>query len=411
MQSLLNFIKRILPASLLKQIRPLGHGFLAYLGAIIYGFPSKKMIVVGITGTAGKSTTTRFLASILNAAGKKTGYITTVNFFDGDKDFMNKHGMSMPGRFLLQKELKQILKNHCDFAIIECTSEGLFQNRHNGIDFDVAVVTNLAEAHLDSHGGFENYKKAKGKLFQALEKSARKPFFLKKMIVVSSEDKNKDYFLSFRADQKIEVKFDRDVEINLAGDFNKKNALMAIIIAEALGVTNPEIHQKGLSAVTEIPGRMQEIKNQRGIKIFLDYAPEPVAMKNALEAINALPHNKLIHVFGSTGGHRDVSKRFEFGKISAELSDTIVVTNDDVYDSDPEKIAADVQTGINQSTDKKVSDVIVLLDRREAIKKAISMAQPNDMVLITGKGSEQFLVLPGNQRIEWDEKKVIEEAL
>ncbi|MDB4939709.1 MAG: UDP-N-acetylmuramyl tripeptide synthetase [Candidatus Doudnabacteria bacterium] len=411
MQTFLNLLKKILPEEFVKRIRPVGHGFLAYLGAVIYGFPSRKLIVVGITGTAGKSTTTRFLASILNAAGKKTGYITTVNFFDGRNDVLNKHGMSMPGRFLLQKELKQMLQNDCKYAIIECTSEGLAQNRHAGIDFDLAVVTNLAEAHLDSHGGFENYKKAKGKLFAALEQSYVKPFFKTKVILVNAADANKEYFLSFKADQKIEINLDREVKINLVGDFNKNNAIMAMSIAEALGVTDLEIHKNALAAVSEIPGRMQSIANDKGLKIFLDYAPEPVAMENVLKAISLIEHKKIIHVFGSTGGHRDVAKRFEFGKISAAYSDKIIITNDDVYDSDPVKIVEDIMSGIKQSEHKKVSEIIVILDRKDAIKRALQIAQSNDIVLITGKGSEQFLILPGNQRIEWDEKKVIEQAL
>lgn len=411
MRLILDFIKRILPESALKQIRPIGHGFLAYLGAMIYGFPSRKMIVVGITGTAGKSTTTRFLASILNAAGKKTGYITTVNFFDGTQDFVNKHGMSMPGRFLLQQELAQMLKNGCQIAIVECTSEGLAQNRHLGIDFDVAAITNLAEAHLDSHGGFENYKKAKGKLFGALARSAKKSFFSNKIIVVSSEDKNKNFFLNFKADKKIEVVFNRDVQINLEGEFNKRNAIFASVIAEQLGVTDKTIQQRGLLFVNEIPGRMQSIPNSKGIKIFLDYAPEPIAMENALRAVKLIPHKRVIHVFGSTGGHRDVSKRFEFGRISAQAADIIIITNDDVYDSDPEQIARDIQTGISQTQPRTVSEVAVILDRKEAIRKAVEIAQPEDIILITGKGSEQFLVLPGNQRIPWDEKSVIEELI
>ncbi|GAC1571587.1 MAG: UDP-N-acetylmuramoyl-L-alanyl-D-glutamate--2,6-diaminopimelate ligase [Candidatus Doudnabacteria bacterium] len=411
MSLVLGTIKKILPEAALKKIRPIGHGFLAYLGAMAYGFPAKKMIVVGITGTAGKSTTTRFLASILNEAGKKTGYITTVNFFDGNNDFMNRHGMSMPGRFLLQEELSAMLKNKCEIAIVECTSEGLFQNRHKGIDFDIAAITNLSEAHLDSHGGFENYKKAKGKLFEALEKSTYKNFFQKKVILVSAEDRSKNFFLGFKADKKIEVKFDQSIKINLQGEFNEKNAIFAAAIADELGVTDKAIQQKGLLKVHQIPGRMQQINNSKGIKIFLDYAPEPVAMENALQAAKAVTENKIIHVFGSTGGHRDVSKRFEFGKISGKISDTIVITNDDVYDSNPQQIAKDIQQGISRALPKKVSEVLVVLDRKEAIKTAIDLAQPGDTVIITGKGSEQFLVLPGNKRIVWDENKIIEAAL
>jgi UDP-N-acetylmuramyl tripeptide synthase len=134
-------------------------------------------------------------------------------------------------------------------------------------------------------------------------------------------------------------------------------------------------------------------------------------MENSLRALNALPHNKIIHVFGSTGGHRDVRKRFEFGQISASLADTIIITNDDVYDSDPAEIARNVEQGISESPTKKVSDVMTVLDRRSAIAKALSIAQANDIVIITGKGSEQFLVLPGDKRIPWDEPTIVKEEL
>ena len=201
---------------------------------------------------------------------------------------------------------------------------------------------------------------------------------------------------------------DVNFKINIPGEFNLRNAHFATAIAAELGVSFEESAQ-ALLLVTEIAGRMQKVKNNKGFEIFLDYAPEPIAMQSALEAVSKLPHKRLIHVFGSTGGHRDVQKRFEFGKISARFADIVMVTNDDVYESDPQKIADDVVAGIRRSD--AVPHVHIVLDRREAIKKVLGMAEAGDLIIFTGKGSEQFLVLPGNKRIPWDEKTEIQNAL
>lgn len=437
--------KKFIPAWLLKFIRPYYHGALSLLAHFYYGRPSKKLVVVGVTGTAGKSTTITMLAHLLNDNNKKCGYITTVGFFDGNESFVNKHGRSMPGRFLLQKQLRQILNNNCRYALVEVTSEGLMQNRHLGIQFDMVVLTNLGQAHLDAHGGFENYKKAKGKLFKYLSRTSVKSAFSKKTMVVNLDTKDTDFFFSFKADQKIGAVFDvaasatvmgkselsdiyigeglsldsgdcyfklRDVDFKvlLPGEFNAKNALLAVVCANTLKVDLKDC-AKALATFSGVLGRMQEIPNSRGIKVILDYAPEPVAMENVLTACSVMPHERLIHVFGSTGGHRDVGKRFEFGKISARFADIIFITNDDVYDSDPEEIARDVKKGIDQQQPKKVREVNILLDRRQAIAKALNIAKPGDLVLITGKGSEQFLVLPENRKINWDEASVVRELL
>lgn len=440
MQEILDKIKKLIPTSVLKMGRPIWHGFLSYLGSIYFHHPSRDLIVVGITGTAGKSSTTQMLAHILNMNGIKAGFVTTVGFSDGDNFYINKHGLSMPGRFLLQKSLRQIKDKGCKVAIVEATSEGLAQNRHVAIDFDICLLTNLAEAHLDSHGGFENYKNAKLKLFKALAKSKKKPFFDKKMIGVLSGEHAETFLniqvgfrfvvieentpISLPADEFFvvsNISEDRDGKISftlgqttfrmpVVGTFNTKNASLAASAATFLGVSF-EDSAKALEEFKGSAGRMQEIRNDLGFKVFLDYAPEPLGMKNALEAIQSIPHNRIIHVFGSTGGHRDIKKRFDFGKISAKYSNVIVITNDDVYDSIPMDIIKNVKEGIDTADEKKVNEVIIIPDRAEAIKEAIKIAQPRDIVIFTGKGSEQFLVLPQNQRIPWDEASVIHQAI
>ena len=170
-------IKKFIPKFILRFLRPIYHGLVAIVASFYFGHPSEKMIVVGITGTAGKSSTVAMLSHVLNLNRKKCGYTTTVNFFDGNSNFLNKHGLSMPGGWLLQKHLAQMLSNGCKYAVVECTSEGLAQNRHLGINFDVAVFTNLTKAHLLAHGTFGNYQEAKSKLFSQLEKYPKKSFF------------------------------------------------------------------------------------------------------------------------------------------------------------------------------------------------------------------------------------------
>lgn len=441
MQFVLNLVKRLIPKKILNKIRPLGHGFLAYLAAMYYGFPSSKMVVIGITGTAGKSTTIQMLASILNANSMKCGYTSTVSFFNGNTEIINKAGMSMAGRFTLQKNLKQILDNGCKFAIIESTSEGLAQNRHWGINFDIAAIINLSQAHLDAHGGFENYKKAKGKLFSALEKYPKKTFFNKKIIFSNLDNQSSSYFLSFNADQKYALNFGDTVaqnfqqldkiyevknisssantqfdidsvhfNLNIPGEFNARNAAFASAVANVLGVSL-ENCAKNLTVFSGVTGRMQFIANAKNLRVVVDYAPEPVAMENVLTSLSKIPHKKLIHVFGSTGGHRDVAKRFQFGEISAKYADTIIITNDDVYESDPQQIAVNIREGIERAKDKRAREIFTILDRREALKKSLEIATSEDIVVITGKGSEQFLVLPGNKRIDWDDAKIIRELV
>lgn len=433
----MNFIKLLIPDWLLTRFRPIWHGTLAYKASWWYGRPSQKLIVIGVTGTAGKSTTVAMLAHILNSVGRKCGYITTVSFFDGENDFLNKHGLSMPSGPKLQHALHQMLEKGCRYAIIECTSEGLHQNRHRGINFDMVLFTNLTRAHLESHGSFGNYQQAKGKLFDVLSRYQRKSFFPKKIMGVNLDDPMSGYFLSFPADSKFGVSFAKldasglekkfwaesiqtgaalqftmdgsHFYLPILGEFNSKNAALAAATANMLGVITPEA-AKALATFHGVRGRMESILGTRDFSIIVDYGCEPASFRAALEATAQMPHNRIIHVFGSTGGHRDKEKRFEFGKTSAQFADYIIITNDDVYNSDPQEIANNIEEGL--ATFKlRHPPHEVILDRKRAIQKALSIAQKDDIVLITGKGSEQFLVLPGNKRIEWDDVRIVREIL
>lgn len=426
-----NFTRAIVPSFLFKALQPTYHGLTARIAALYFGNPSKKLFVIGVTGTAGKSTTVIMCAQILNYAGKKCGYITTTGSSDGSTTKVNTHGLSMPGGWMLQQQLAEMVNNGCTHAIVECTSEGLQQNRHLGINFQMALFTNLSPAHIDSHGSFDNYRAAKGKLFSALNGHGT--------IGANLDDPNKNFFLDFRSTEKFGVSMRPDLpkpenmkvlfaenvkvndkisfevskvkfDLNLFGTFNVTNALLAIGAADNLGVGLNE-SAAALSKIGTVPGRMEIIKAPSGTTVVVDYAPEPTAMEASLRSILLIPHHKIIHVFGSTGGHRDVAKRFLFGEISARFADTIIITNDDVYDSDPQEIAKNVREGIERAEKKTVKDIEIILDRKDAIAQALKLAGREDIVLITGKGSEQFLVLPNNQRITWDDRKVVKELL
>ena len=423
----MDFIKKFIPKSFLKIIRPVYHGAMAIVASFYFGRPSQKMIVVGITGTGGKSSTVTILREILNKSGKKCGSITTVSFFNGQQEFINKHGLSMPGGWLLQKNLREMLNNGCKYAVVECTSEGLAQNRHLGIQFDVVVLTNISEAHIEAHGGFENYKKAKMKLFKTLSKSGMG------VAVANLDDSYAGEFLSQSAKVKVGTSFlakgNLDCEkvylaqktekgfvlenseflLHLFGEFNKNNALVATAVANQLGVSL-DVCAKAVLEIKTMRGRMELVPNDKNLTLIVDYGCEPATFLVALKAVAEAPHKKIIHVFGSTGGHRDASKRFIFGQTSAKYTDYIIVTNDDVYDSDPEEIVKNIESGIkSQGLWKGRYEII--LDRRMAIRRALEIAGAGDIVLFTGKSSEQFLVLPGNRRIEWDEVSVVKEEL
>ena len=269
-----------------------------------------------------------------------------------------------------------MVKEKCEVAIIECTSEGLAQNRHLEIDFDMALFTNLSPAHIDAHGSFEKYRQAKGKLFSTVFSGFKKSFATEKIIGVNLDDTNAEFFLRFKADKYFGVsmreqknilnavtvytvcdvhlatpsKFriqDIHFTLTLPGDFSVYNAMLAIGAANMLGVS---LHKAALaiSAFTGVPGRMENIENDRGLRIIVDYACEPSHFLNVLPAVREQTLGKLIHVFGTTGGHRDISKRFTFCELSAKYADVSIITNDDVYDSDPQEIANNSLEGYNR---------------------------------------------------------------
>jgi len=393
-----DLIKKFIPDFLLNWY----HFLLAFLGAVLYKFPSRKLKVIGITGTNGKSTVVILTTKILEEANYKVASLSSIKFKIGDKEWPNTLKMTMPGRFKIQKFLRQAVVSGCQYAVLEVTSEGIKQHRHRFIDFEVAALTNLTPEHIEAHGGFENYRKAKGKLFEAT----------KKIHIINVEDKNAEYFLNFPAEKKYTYGLKRgdvknsDIQFNLKlpGEFNVYNALAAICVGLSQGI-NLDVCKKAVESVEGIPGRMEEVIFQP-FKVFVDYAFTPNALEKvyrtlARQLINSST-NKLICVLGACGGGRDKWKRPELGKLAAKYCDEVIVTNEDPYDENPMEIIEQVVKG----TDGKAKKI---LDRREAIKEALELAQAGDTVVITGKGCEPWICVAGDKKIPWDDRKTVKE--
>lgn len=428
-----------------RQILNIYHFAVSALASAFYLWPSHKMVVIGITGTKGKSTTAYFLAKILEGAGYRVGLTSTAIFKIVGREWLNATKMTMLGRFALQKMLRDMVKAGCSYAIVETSSEGLAQYRHAGIDYDVAVFTNLTPEHIESHGGFENYKKAKGKLFASLAGSFRKKIGNgKKIIVANLDDANVEYFLGFWAEEKmgfsiqptansqqnpravgrklvaqnVQLHSDgssflvdgEEVNLKLIGKGNVYNALAAITVAQSQGVPLG-VAAEAISKIALVPGRMELIDEGQPFKVMVDYAHEPESTRQLYEAVKNIPHNNLIQVLGSTGGGRDVGRRRILGELAAENTDTVIVTTDDPYDDDPEEIADALARGAVDKGKKIDENIFIILDRREAIRKSMECALPNDLILITGKGSEQVMIVAGGRKIPHDDRKIVREEI
>jgi UDP-N-acetylmuramoyl-L-alanyl-D-glutamate--2,6-diaminopimelate ligase len=412
-------IKKILPRFLIGWY----HFGLALIGALVYGFPSKKLKIVGVTGTNGKSTVVGLVVKILEEADFKVASISSIKFKIGEKERPNFLKMTMPGRFKIQKFLKDALKERCDYAVIEVTSEGIKQHRHKFIDFDVAVFTNLTPEHIESHGSFEEYKKAKGKLFKSLEKSQKK----EKISIINLDDENASFFLSFGADKRInygivnkdecslqakdiELLKDRtrfvlkgkEFNLKLKGRFNIYNSLAAISVglSQRASIENCK---KALEKINLVPGRMEEIINNP-FMVIVDYAHTPDALEKVYLSVSDYG-NKKICVLGSCGGGRDKWKRAQLGEIAAKFCDQIILTNEDPYDENPEKIINQIEEGISREN----KEAIKILDRRDAIGEALKIAKKEDVVIITGKGSEPWMCMKNGKKVSWDDRKVVRE--
>ncbi|MFA5766827.1 MAG: Mur ligase family protein [Candidatus Paceibacterota bacterium] len=325
--------------------------------------------------------------------------LSSIKFKIGEKEKPNLLKMTMPGRFKIQKFLKQAVDAGCWYAVLEVSSEGIKQHRHKFIDFAAAVFTNLSPEHIESHGGFENYKKAKGRLFEAV----------KKIHVVNTDDKNAEYFLRFPAEKTYTYGLEKgdvnrnnaDFKLLMLGEFNVYNALAAIAVGLSQGIP-PETCKKAVEGIKGLPGRM-EIVIKEPFKAVVDYAVTPDALEGLYITLKKeFSPKKLICVFGSCGGGRDKWRRPVLGEIAEKYCDRIILTNEDPYDENPEKIVEDISKGIKKEHER-------ILDRGRAIGRALGLASPGDVVAVTGKGCEPQMAVAGGKKISWDDREVVRE--
>lgn len=403
LESLLNFTKRFIPKRLFRTAQPVYHYSLAFIGALLYRFPSRQIKVIAITGTKGKTSTSEILTKILEQAGYKVASTSTLQFRIGNKVERNIYKMSMPGRMFLQRFLRQAVQANCQFAVLEMASEGAKLFRHKFIDLDGLIFTNISPEHIESHGSYKKYLEAKLGYARALNNSPKK----NKILVVNSEDQEADKFLKLAPTTKpIKFSFADDKnypETALTGKFNRYNIIAAAKMAEALGVTKEKIDQ-ALVQLTIIPGRMEPVISgnpKQDFEVVIDYAHTADSLTKAYEALEG---KRKICVLGSCGGGRDKWKRPQMGAVADKFCDEIILTDEDPYDEDPEQIVCDVATGITKPYKK-------IMDRREAINFAVSQAKTGDAVIITGKGTDPYLMKAGGQKIPWSDYDVAREEL
>jgi UDP-N-acetylmuramoyl-L-alanyl-D-glutamate--2,6-diaminopimelate ligase len=415
MEKVLRTAEKIIPKELYRFFQPYYHLLLAVVGTAIYRRPSRHIYVIGITGTKGKSSTTEFVNSVLEADGKKTAILSTIRFKVGDTTRPNKYKMTMPGRFFTQKFLRDAVDAGCDYAIIEMTSEGARFYRHKGIEMDALIFTNLSPEHIESHGSFAKYKEAKLRLVRQLEKS-KKPTRISIAntdtkhgfsFLVSTVEKNRNYSLS---DVKIIQEShnsstilykDTEITIPLPGRFNIANALASLKLAEELAISL-ETAKRGIENLKQIRGRVEKVECGQPFTVIVDYAHTDDSLRKLYETFKS---SRTIAVLGGTGGGRDAWKRPVLGNIADEYCNEIIVTDEDPYDEDPMKIINEVAKGVTKHTPT------CILDRREAIRHAFTLARDGDTVLITGKGTDPYIMGPHGTKIPWDDAQVAREEL
>lgn len=422
--NLIHQTKKLLPKQLTDFFRPPYHFTLAWLGSVAYRHPSKDLTVIAVTGTKGKSTVVELTASILEKAGYKTASLSTIQFRVGDKKVPNLYKMTTPGRFFVQSFLREAADAGCTHAVIELTSEGARQFRHRFIQLDGLIFTNLTPEHIESHGSFKNYKNAKLEIVKQLERSKKKPRFL----VVNTDDEHGVDFLDFKVEEKIpynlnslklhtlhkdgvSLVFENDgeemtIRLPLVGLFNVYNAIAAIKMARALGVPLGKCAE-ALRDLEKVRGRVEHFHTPAGankkVTAIVDYAHTPDSLEKLYLAFK---DQSKICVLGNTGGGRDTWKRPEMAAIAEQHCRHVILTNEDPYDENPRKIVDEMAKGI-ENKDK----LDIIMDRREAIRTALDRAYDGEYVLISGKGTDPYIMGPNGTKELWSDATVVTEEL
>ena len=409
---------------------------LTFLAASFYGWPGRKLTVIGVTGTDGKTTTSNLIYHILKEAGLKAGMISTVNAVIGDEVLDTGFHVTTPDAHDVQRYLAKMVVAGLTHVVLETTSHGWAQHRVDACEFDIGVVTNITHEHLDEHGSYANYRAAKARLFSSLERTEDKPQGNPRLAVINRDDGSFEFLDNFIKVDKVaygmrenadirafDVKYSPrgmeftaevnklrvTIKVNLLGQYNVSNCLAALS-ATVIGLgIEPEIAAKGIASLPGIPGRMEIIDMGQDFTTIVDFAHTPNALKVALEAGRQMTDNRVIAVFGSAG-LRDKEKRRMMAEISAELADLSVFTAEDPRIESLDGILDEMGAGAKSKGGSEGKTFWRVPDRSEAIKFALQLARPGDVVLACGKGHEQSMCF-GRVEHHWDDRTAMRAAL
>lgn len=409
----IGILKRILPVALVQPLLPFYHRVMAFALAASYGFPAKRMTVIGVTGTKGKSSVSDMLFTVLHHAGHPAAVAGTIRFAIRDTSEPNLFKMTMPGRGFIHAFLARARKAGVTHAVVELTSESVRQHRHRYLFLDGLVFTNLQKEHIESHGSFENYAAAKLEIGKELARSPKRP----RAMIANADDERSAPYLALPVEEKLPFSYsdvtdvvhgpgtvaftyeDVRFSLKLPGSFSVMNALAVICAARFLGVPLTDIAD-ALAALERIPGRTERIEEGQDFQAIVDYAHTPDSLKALYEAY---PVRKIC-VLGNTGGGRDTWKRPEMGLIAEHYCDEVILTNEDPYEEDPKAI-------VDAMAAPMTTKPTIIMDRRDAIAHALSLAHAGDAVLITGKGTDPYIMEANDTRTPWSDAQVVREEL
>lgn len=398
LHTLKDLVRKVVPESL---IRSVWHAPRAYILAAGSGFPAKKLTVIAVAGTKGKTTTAYLAAELLRQAGHRVALLSTAAVRIADDERLNTYKMTSPSPQVVQKFFADAVRAHCAYAVVEVSSHAITQFRFAGVPFSYAIVTNLASDHLEYHATTREYQEVHRRLITNDLKA----------LVVNGDDPNCEIVRGLARKERVFEGTDpiaermRELELTLPGDHNFKNAHAAATLADELQVPWSVV-SKALQGPITVPGRFERIELETGAVAIVDYAHSPESLEAFFHAVSPLKgKHRIITVYGACG-ERDPHVRPAMGASIDRWSDVVVVTNDDPYGEDPEVIAEQLVSGI---TDKRWEETLFkIMDRRQAIAHAVRIAGKKDIIAVLGKGAEQYQVI-GDIRRPWDDRDVVRE--